>query len=71
MVAQLVKKFPTTHRTQKVHYCTCKNPPLIPVVGQTESVHIHQSTSSFESNSVIFFFPFTPVSGKLSLPLKF
>ena len=66
---QLVKKFPAFHGNPKVHYRTHKRPPPIPILGQTNPVHIPTSQLLQIHPNIIH--PSTPRSPQWSPSLRF
>ena len=63
------QEIPRISRNPKVHYCTHKRPPPVPVLGQPNPVHIHTSHLLEIHPNIIH--PSTPRSPQWSLSLRF
>ena len=66
---QLLKKFPAFLWNPKVHYRTHNRPPIVPILGQPNSVHI--PTSHLLEIHPNIFHPSTPRSPQWSLSIRF
>ena len=66
---QLVKKFPAFLWNPKVHYCTHKRPPPVPILCQPDPFHIPISHLLEIHPNIIH--PSTPRSPQWSLSLRF